>query len=256
MTPDTCHQASESSSPNLTVRSVRFDVILRLGEQIVASLEANDRVDMLTSWMAHYIAQLMQAAEEAIGEERTKKQTECADAILSLWDHRHRLPSGMRPFEELEAIFAALQRLDPQIETQRYFHLPRLAASEDPEGSEVARWLGMADALDYSARILIRYCLGCAAGAATEKSRKWVELAEEVGSGSTIELPIIRIITGERDLLETDDPIESERKLLEDRIGKLDAFKDLAVSVAAHLRSQLQQIHGSSDPAASDEAVP
>jgi hypothetical protein len=206
--------------------------------------------------MAHYIAELMKAAEDATGDERTKKQAECAEAILLLWEHRHRLPSGVRPFEDLEAIFTALQRLDPQITTPQYFRTTRLAALEESEESEVSRWLSMADAFDYSARLLIRYFLACAAGDAIDKSKKWVTLAEEAASDSTFEVPIIRIITAESDLLQTDDPADFERKLLEERIEKLEAFKKLAIDVVAHFRRQLQPPEPASDLPVTTETIP
>ncbi len=215
--------------------------VLDLGRALVKELGLDPGVDTLSRWMAHYIAELIEEAGSAKVEERTAKFAKCADAILKLWERRHQLPNGKRPFEDLEPILRALESLDPADETPRYFRSQRLAAREAEHNDETRKWLELADSLDYSAKILIRYCLTQAAKTALDRSKDWVVLTEAVGLEDVIELPVIRFITDERDLSKTNDPNDTARGLLEDRIKRLDGFKKMVVSLASDLRRQLKK---------------
>jgi hypothetical protein len=175
------NQAHDSSSLGLTAVSIRSEAIFELGKKIVEELGPDQSVDTLARWMAHHIAELIQAAEAANGEERQAKMAACASAILDLWEHRGRFPNGMRPFEELDPILRTLEGLDLNADTLRYYRSQREMIDENREGAEAGRWLNIAKGLDYSARVLIRYCLACAAESALDKSKEWVALAEAAG---------------------------------------------------------------------------
>ena len=166
---------------------------------------------------------------------------ECADAILELWKHRFELPSGKRPFEDFEAVMRALESLDLSEDGFRYFRTARLDADAAEGNTETKKWLEIVDGLDYSAKILIRYCLVRAAGGALDKSREWVALAEAAGIADDFEFPVIRIVGAESDLVNAVGPDDTERKIIEDRIGRLEAFTSMAASLAADLRRQLER---------------
>jgi hypothetical protein len=142
---------------------LRSDTILQLGRKIVDELGLDQSVDTLGRWMAHYIAELIQSAEAAQGDDRPEKLSCCANAILDLWKHRSVLPSGKRPFEDFEPILRALESLDLYDDTRRYFRLAQTAAGEDEQHAETKKWLDLGEQIDDSARILIRYCLARAA---------------------------------------------------------------------------------------------
>lgn len=217
--------------------------VLDLGRALVEELGLDPGVDTLSRWMAHYIAELIDDAETAKVEDRTAKLAKCADAILDLWERRHQLPNGKRPFEDLEPILRALESLDPTDDTPRYFRSPRMAVDETEQNAETRKWLELADGLDYSAKILIRYCLTQAAQTALDRSKDWVVLAETAGLEDGIDLLVIRIITDESDLTKPSEPHDRTRKLLEDRINRLDGFKKMADALASDLRRQLKQAH-------------
>ena len=217
--------------------------VLDLGRALVEELGLDPGVDTLSRWMAHYIAELIKDAETAKVEERPAKFAKCADAILKLWERRHQLPNGKRPFEDLEPILRALESLDPTDDTPRYFRSPRMAVDETEQNVETRKWLELADGFDYSAKSLIRYCLTQAAQTALYKTKDWVVLAETAGLEDGIDLPIIRIITDESDLTKASEPDDRARKLLEDRISRLDGFIKMADAVASDLRRQLKQAH-------------
>lgn len=212
---------------------------MELGRALVKELGLDSGDDTLSHWMAHYIAELIDGVEAASAEERTEKSAKCAEAILSLWKHRHELPSGKRPFEDVESILRSIESLDPADDTPRYFRSVRNANDITEDNSEVTKWLELADGLDYSAKLLIRYCLMQASQDALDKSKEWVKFAEHAGLEDEIDLPVIRFITDESELTKLNEPGERERKLLEDRINRLDSFKEMADALATDLRLKL-----------------
>lgn len=212
-----------------------------LGRALVEELGPDRDVDTLSRWMAHYIAELIEAVESANDEDRPAKLAKCADAILKLWEHRHLLPDGKRPFEDWEPILKTLESLDPADDTPRYFRTPRMAVSKTEETTETRKWLELADGLDYSAKILIRYCLTQAAQVAIDRSKEWVALAAGVGLENDGDFSVVRIIINESDLLKGSEPDDSARKVLEERIEKLDAFMKLADVVGSEMRLQLKK---------------
>lgn len=229
---------TKSSSSKQTVPLQVSKGVLDLGRALVKELGLDPGVDTLGRWMAHYIAELIQNAEAAKTEERPYKLSACADAILELWDHRHQLPSGKRPFEEFEPILRTMESLDPTDNSPRYFRPQRSVLGET---GEAGKWLELADEVDYSAKILIRYCLAEAAQAAKDKSKKWVKLAEAAGREEDFDLPVIRFITNEHDLLKDNVPSDGARKLLQDRIKRLESFSELADSLLSDLRVRLKE---------------
>lgn len=172
------------------------------------------------------------------------KMQVCCDAILNLWKHRHTLPDGKRPFEELEPLLRTLESLDPEDDTPRYFRSVRAVADDTYENDETKSWLKLIDGLDYSARILIRYCLTQAAQNALNKSMEWVTLAQAAGVDEGPEFPLIQVIFEEDSMLKASDPSEEEKKYIEDRINRLESFAKMAMEVVSHLRKEVRQTKG------------
>jgi hypothetical protein len=222
------------------VTSIRSDPILQLGEKIVQELELDPSVDTLGRWMAHYLAELIRNAETAGVEDRPEKLLRCASAITDLWRHRSELPNGKRPFEEIEPILRALETLDPENTTPRYLGLIRTAARAEEE-SETKRWLDLADGFDYSARILIQYCLTRASKEALDRLKEWVSLAEAAGLEEGVEPPVLNIISHETDLLSFANPDEIARQEIEGRIERLEGFAKMANALLEELRANLKK---------------
>ena len=212
--------------------------ILELGKKLTKELGLDQSVDTLGHWMAHYIAELIDDAENAHADERPAKMRACSEAILSLWKHRHELPDGRRPFEELEPILRALESLDPDEDTPRYFRLARSAAKEDCEEKS---WLQLINSLDYSARLLIGYCFIRAAQTTIDKATEWVALAEKAGTDDGVEFPTIRRIIDEKTLLTNINLDEITKERLRDRIARLNNFIEMANTYALELQQQIQE---------------
>jgi len=94
--------------------------------------------------------------------------------------------------------------------------------------------------LDYSAKILIRYCLTQAAQNALNKSLEWVSLAEAAGVGENAEFPLVRVMFEEDNVLKAPDPDEEERERIEGRIKRLESFAEMAMRVSKEMRQKLE----------------
>lgn len=192
--------------------------------------------------MAHYIADLIVKAGSTTGEEKHLNEKTCFGAILTLWKHRAELPNGMRPFEDLEAIVRAIESLDPNGHTPRYFPSARPSQNQGEEKSEVDRWLDIVNGLEYSAKILIGYGLAEAARTAVDKSEEWVKLAAAAGAEDSVSEVVIRFISTNSDLGKEPDPNAEVREELLNRKRRLDSFIKLAETVSADLNNRLDSL--------------
>lgn len=190
--------------------------------------------------MAHYLADLITKANSATGEEKPSAQKNCFDAILALWKHRAELPSGKRPFEELEPVVRAIESLDPDDDAPRYFRAAWRQTSEKEHKSEAEAWLDIVIGLDYSAKLLISHCLAEAAHAAVDKSKDWVKLAEAAGADEGVSEIVVRFVSSPADLDEKADLDADMRSKLEDRLSRLEGFIKLAEGLASSWRARLK----------------
>ncbi|AMV48213.1 AVAST type 3 anti-phage proein Avs3b [Paraburkholderia caribensis] len=209
--------------------------MIDLGKRLVTELNLAD--DLLAQWMAHFIAERIDAAERATPEARVAAQEACAQAIYGLWEHRNSLPRHTQPFRELEPILRTLASLDVD-SGNRFRYIHSRPDIETPEDAELAgnRFLDTAVNLDYSARVLIQYLLGIASLEVSENVAPWLDAAVEAGADATLEVRIADFLSGSANL---PDPDELARKALQEKVEKLEVFSQLASSVAVELRSQL-----------------
>jgi hypothetical protein len=221
----------------------RFEQILALGRKLVDELDMGTSVDTLGRWMAHYVAELMDAAENAPSQEHVVAQKRCSDAILELWSYRAELPDGKRPFENLEPIIRAVESLDPDDEIPRYFRIVRGGIVEEDEESQTKTLLEFVSNLDSIARTLIGYTLVEAARSAADKSKEWVALAEDAGAelGGAHSV-MLRFISGETDREKKPDPNELEREMLQDHINRLETFIKVAERSCENLKERLDAL--------------
>lgn len=235
----------DSSSSNPTEASLRSNASLELGKRLVQELELDKSVDTLGRWMAHDLSELIVAAERADASDRVAKDR-CVESILRLWKHRTALPDRSRPLAGMEPIRRALESLDPESSEPRYFRYVRQKARDDAPQAAVEKWLEAADGLDFSAKILIRYCLVQAAAAELDQSKEWVSLAESAGADDGPDTLIIRIVTKESELLERDDVGDMARKTIAERIERLEAFRKSAAALVKVMKSQLKSLENES----------
>lgn len=223
--------------------SAQFDDVLKLGKQLVAELGLDQSADTLSRWMAHYIAELIHNAEIASEENRDEQRSKCAGAILELWSHYTETPNGTRPFQDYDPILRTLESLDPNSNIPRYFRPVHEAAAKQQKDTESATWLESADKVDYTARLLIRFCLTCAARDAIEKSKEWVTLAEAAGVANDSYFSVIRFVSNEAKLSGEETATNEELKEIESRIKRLEDFVNSAKMLSDHLQEKLDTIN-------------
>lgn len=195
-----------------------------MGSKLVEELGMEPPVDTLGRWMAHYVAELMDAAANAPPEERVASRKRCFDAILELWSHQAELPNGKRPFEDMEPIIRALESLDPENHTPRYFRTVRDAVTEGDEDRATQSLIEFVCDLDTTARILIGDTLADAARSAIDKSKVWVTLAEQAGADLGVVPLVVGFVSDSETVDRNDDRDRRKRDLLQQRIDRLETF--------------------------------
>lgn len=85
---------------------------MELGRFIAKQLKADDGVDTLGRWMAHYLAEQLEAASKATGTKKDKLERDVSDLILRIWAQRHSLPGNVSPlasYEKAANVLAAIR---------------------------------------------------------------------------------------------------------------------------------------------------
>jgi hypothetical protein len=87
---------------------------LELGKHLVSELGLEDSNDTLGRWMAHHVAELITATEEAESEaEKAVVGERAVETILKLWAHRTALPGQAYPLAQFGEILELLSKLTP-----------------------------------------------------------------------------------------------------------------------------------------------
>jgi hypothetical protein len=215
--------------------------VLSLGEQIAASL---DQHDMLARWMAHHLAEHLQALEAFSGAERVDAEQEVADLIVQLWERRRTMPMREDPLSLADSVVRAVARLDPEAGPFRFFGRfdedagPSQAEVEANEALKLA--LGIDEATGQLVRSLVRY----AAMTAVSHDADWIRGAEAMKDAT------IRDIRRVFDLEENagEDPISVEQNRIVERAGNLGALLQ-STSEALKRSSGVRPRHGGAFPA-------
>ena len=62
--------------------------------------------------MAHHLAEVLQEAENAEGDDKELAHGRAVDLILKIWSHKQSLPGGAYPLNDLEPVLSVLGRLE------------------------------------------------------------------------------------------------------------------------------------------------
>jgi len=224
--------------------------IINLGKSLVEELGLDRSVDTPARWMAHYIAEQMTIAENAVSDDKIRADQQCLETILKLWEHRSSLPDGRRPFENFEPIFRVLEQLNPENKQPFYFKTPGPPKENDEspkQAVDVQKWAEVALAIDQAVRIWIDYVLKQAAlCAADEKTPMWLENSLALSKNDDTAI----IISLLKDNLENPGEIPDESKknrkiqLIMDRIKKLEVFGDFNQKLLEIMKEELCNISG------------
>jgi len=215
-----------------------------LGRQLAAHFNAGNGDDQTIRWMAYFVGEQIARAENATGEDRTRAEQTCYDTILALWNRRHGLPDGARPFEKFEAIAATIARIDPANRNPFYYarQVPRTKPGEEKD--EVTKSLEFVEAIDEFARSLISTALGHASEkAATPEITAFIK--SELGEDRADLAALDSILKLGREEAETPD----ENKLTRE-IARLDVFTRLAAAKKREFKQKLSEAKAAATKAA------
>lgn len=214
------------------------EAVIALGRKLVEHLEFEPDNDLLAGWMAHYLAERMLAVEAAAPEDRAALEKQCAEAVLEVWAHRHKLEPAIPAFADLRALEGAILALEPDRTPFRYAAPLQGAMSESRPSKEVRQWIELAAVIDDAARELIRYSLRRALDESIDTGEAWLDTAREILGEDGPERLIITFLRSGEDKAVSD--ATARVAWLQDRARKLDAFLDLSSALAAELSEQVR----------------
>ncbi len=226
--------------------------IINLGKLFVRELKLDPGSDTFSKWMAHYIAEKMKIAEQAMSDEDKKDaEKECFETILALWKHRWSLPSRKRPLEEFEPILKTLERLNPEVQEPYFYHSLEHELSEleknNPDLKEITDYTNMALQIDKAARIWIEFVLSQAAlKAKNEKANSF--LNNSINIHDNDDARIIRIVLDSDPAIDfenyKDDEVQKNylKEKLTKRIEELEKFSNLNKELLGYYKKQLENI--------------
>lgn len=244
--PDGPEREPGSISSEQTEAPPQFDAVVDLGRRLVKGLGLS-RTDTLGRWMAHYVADLIDAAGGAPLESQAEAKQKCFESILELWRHRTELPDGARPFEQIEPVMRAIRSLDPSVASPRYFQEVRAAIDLERESSGAKFWLEFAGTVDSATKALIGYALREAARTGAADGAEWVTLAENAGVVAAPNDAVVQYLLRSWESGEGSDPNRLQREKLQWLIGQLDALIEGARPVAERWRGELDSLADSSE---------
>ncbi|HVW57831.1 MAG TPA: hypothetical protein VHC00_19315 [Rhizobiaceae bacterium] len=218
--------------------------VLELGKLLVKALDLDQTVDTLGRWMAHHVAELMQAVEEAEGREKADIEDRCRNAILELWEHISFFPRGHRPFADVEPLLAVIRSLDPDNRAYFYHSEAQMLLSSSEMDEETRQWMELAQGIDYSARLLVSMSLRKAASDLVEDKREWFDLAESLD----VDIPMTRLV---RVVVDGEKQNEEQRKLegitraieaLQNRRERLTAMVKMSSMLVASIDEDIDRL--------------
>lgn len=220
--------------------SEQSEKIIALGKLLVNDLGLEPGVDTLARWMAHYLAEKISQVESLPdGKEKAEVAKECCDIILKIWDHRSKMPSGRRPFENFEPILKVLDSIDPDKDEPYFHHMSRHELTQlektNPNYNEIKPYIEAVVELEKVVRIWMESLLNQAAlKVSDEKTKTWLRAASELSLSEDV--LAIRIVHSRFNLLSEEDDSESQDdettskdiKRLENRVEQLGKFMKLS----------------------------
>lgn len=234
--PDRPRKSSSSKKARSPLAS---DPILSLGRKLVAALK-NDDDDLLSHWMAHHIAELINGCNVADDTTSKAARERCAAAILELWSHRASLTGTSKPFQDLAPIMETLRALDP--EAEQLFYRRMIPSIEGTANEEATKWLSFAKNCDAIARMLIGIGIDKASEHAGDAASDWADAASKAGLAD-LDIQISEFLD-ER----LNENSRANRRRVEDlknRIEKLDSFQAMASALRAEFEKMVDDLESS-----------
>ena len=217
----------------------KFDYAL-LGHLIIKQFSLEDEnVNLISKWVANYIAQKMKTAEQAVGEEKTEAEEKCFKAILMLWEHREGWGGNGNPYENLQPIINTINRLNPENKDYFYWNNDN---EYDAVSSEVQQILDIIKSIDKAARVCLEYLFKYAMEITVDEDMKeWIKAANKLSDEDEEDVSLLRRYMRKSD----SDKIDLQEKL-EKRILILEEFQGKSMELFELYTEKLRRENGES----------
>ncbi|WP_210502801.1 hypothetical protein [Nocardioides xinjiangensis] len=155
--------------------STEHSAILKLGRKMADALDASD---LAGRWMAHHLADLIHQSESAPEDELLASATR--EAILQFWAHKAGAPFRRRPFENLDAVFAALERLEPDPPPWAYYRTFSETSNPSPAALTTYPLLPAAIELERITAEVVGFTVAVVGSDAIDLEEDWVVTATAI----------------------------------------------------------------------------
>ncbi|MFC1983842.1 hypothetical protein ACFLVO_02360 [Chloroflexota bacterium] len=205
---------------------------MELGQYLVRELDFEGGVDTLGRWMANYLAELIDEAENgSTVAKRTRARKEAATTILKIWDHRSSLPGKAYPLSPYIDVLRIIDRLKPDSNPFQY-----LGHHADNKREQLA-----AELFDGLSRLIISLLL-----MKTDFGEKSVEKnLTAIEALSETEQRVLTALQQWGDLFEsTADSSRRERKSRKDRDHTKVNLGEAAIRLIDSITTNLNELRG------------
>lgn len=206
-----------------------------LGHLIIKQFGMEDEnVDLISKWMANYIAQKMKTAEKTVGKEKTEAEENCFNAILALWDRREAWCGRGNPYEDLEPIINTIKRLNPENRDYFYWNNDNKCAAMN---SEVQQVLDIIKSVDKAARVCLEYLFKYALEIAVdEEMKEWIKAADKFSDEDAEDVSLLR-----RFMRKSGSDMTDLQEKVEKRILILEEFQDKSMELLELYREKIKK---------------
>jgi hypothetical protein len=211
----------------------RSKSVIALGKRLAGSLAKED--DLASAWMAHLVAERMDAAERAAPESRAAAEDACVQEILRLWSHRYASPKRMNPLRAVEPIARALAALDPEKQTFHYSP-DALGLAKDEDLKTPNDWLKLALQVDRVSKDLIHFALrkGAEEGFASDEFKTALGEALDGNADVAFEVRLVSFLLDRNDA-EQGRLARMADEIVREKVCRLERLAALATELATGL---------------------
>jgi hypothetical protein len=216
--------------------------LLALGDTIVRQCGLRSNEDIVGQWMAHHLAEKLKNVRAARGAEKAPLEADLFGTILKFWKHRAHFPRGQAPFEKFDAVFRALESLDPDQKRGRFYHFDFPHPTKTQPESQTQKWISAARNLDESARSLITFCIANAAHTAGDLDETWLNAAKVLPAQDEVEIKVVFVTkeTIKKFASSTLDVSKIQRDQLVKLQSHLEHFTDSAALISRTIDKRLK----------------
>jgi len=200
--------------------------------------------------MAHHLAEKLKNVRAARGAERAPLEADLFETILKFWKHRAHFPRGQAPFEKFDAVFRALESLDPDQERGRFYRFDFPQPTKTQPESQTQKWISTAKNLDELARSLVTFCIANAAHTAGDLDETWLNAAKVLPAQDEVEIKVVFVT---KDTVEKfASPTLDVNKIQRDQLVKLQShlkqFTDSAAFISRTIDERLRLVASGAAP--------